>query len=340
MKKAAFGFAFVLVLAVARGASAPTPAHGPAPAQVARKIEETALNTITLTGEAERRLGIKLAKAERRPVPCTRLFSGEVIPPLPDQSGLHGQSAYPVIPTLLPADLIRLAQQQIDADGRVAAAAARADGARRALDRAERLFQSKAGSERAVEEARTAAEVADTETETARAQRALLGPPLLPAGGAGKVWIRVPVYAGDVGSIDRDARGAVAEFSSQQGRTLEARPVANPPSSRAPAPTVDLYYEVEDAAGSLRLGQRIGVLISLRAREGALAIPWNAVVHDIYGGTWVYMKAGPLAYARRRVEVARVSGADAVIEAGLDEKDEVVTDGAAELFGTEFGAGK
>ena len=55
--------------------------------------------------------------------------------------------------------------------------------------------------------------------------------------------------------------------------------------------------------------------------------------------TWVYEDLGGNAYTRRRIEVSRHAGDRAVVGRGLREGVKVVTAGAAELFGTEFGAG-
>jgi hypothetical protein len=45
-------------------------------------------------------------------------------------------------------------------------------------------------------------------------------------------------------------------------------------------------------------------------------------------------------FVRRRVEVVRVADGRAVLSFGPKVGTPVVTGGAAELFGTEFGAGK
>jgi multidrug efflux pump subunit AcrA (membrane-fusion protein) len=63
------------------------------------------------------------------------------------------------------------------------------------------------------------------------------------------------------------------------------------------------------------------------------------VLYDIHGDAWVYEDLGERAYTRRRVQVARYAGDRAIVTRGLTEGSAVVTDGAAELFGTEFGAG-
>ena len=64
------------------------------------------------------------------------------------------------------------------------------------------------------------------------------------------------------------------------------------------------------------------------------------MLHDIHGGQWVYEMTGPTTFVRRRVQVARVVGADAVLASGPAVGAKIVTDGSAELFGIEFGPGK
>jgi hypothetical protein len=72
----------------------------------------------------------------------------------------------------------------------------------------------------------------------------------------------------------------------------------------------------------------------------ALVVPLAAIVHDLNGGAWVYEQLDPNTFTRRRVEVERVVGTQAVLTRGPPPGTKVVTDGAAELFGIEFGIGK
>jgi multidrug efflux pump subunit AcrA (membrane-fusion protein) len=67
-------------------------------------------------------------------------------------------------------------------------------------------------------------------------------------------------------------------------------------------------------------------------------VPRTAIVIDIYGGEWVYVQSAPQAYERRRIEVAAIRGTYAMLARGLKPGDKIVTAGAAELFGSEFGA--
>ena len=72
----------------------------------------------------------------------------------------------------------------------------------------------------------------------------------------------------------------------------------------------------------------------------SLVVPFNAVLHDIHGGQWVYEAIAPHTYTRRRVQVTRLVGDVAALASGPAVGAKIVTDGAAELFGTEFMTGK
>ena len=63
-------------------------------------------------------------------------------------------------------------------------------------------------------------------------------------------------------------------------------------------------------------------------------------MYDINGGNWVYLRTRQYTYSRRRVEVSSVIDGSAVLTRGINKDEEIVTTGAAELFGTEFGGGK
>jgi hypothetical protein len=102
----------------------------------------------------------------------------------------------------------------------------------------------------------------------------------------------------------------------------------------------DLYYELRNRDGALRLGQKVAVTLVTKEAAETLAVPAAAVLYDMQGGTWVYVRTAPTVFVRNRVDVRYVAGGLAVLGRGLAAGAEVVTAGAAELFGTEFGAGK
>ena len=317
----------------------------PAPAKVSHPSKEADLATLTLTPEAETRLAIETATVERRRLERTRLFGGEIILPARQNgngsTSSAGQSVFAILPSLSPAELVRLAQSQIDADGQVEQAKVQLDAVKVALARAEQLLRDKAGMARTVEEARAQVSLAESALRTAQARRDLLGPTVLDVANQPSFWVRVPIYVGDTAKLNSTAEASVGGLADAAGAVrLWAKPVSAPPSANAAASSVDWFYEVSNKDGALRLGQRVGVTIPLRADEESFVVPWAAVVHDVQGGTWVYEKSGPQSYVRRRVQVKQVVGQFAALAGGVKAGASVVTTGVAELFGTEFGAGK
>jgi hypothetical protein len=175
----------------------------------------------------------------------------------------------------------------------------------------------------------------------APAQATTGGAPLVEITNQSTVWIRVPVYVGELNESARRAAARVHGLAAAPGeRARAAQPIAAPPSAAAAASTADLYYSLANNDGALRPGQRVDVTLSLRGAEESLVAPWAAVLHDVHGGAWVYEATAPQTFVRRPVEVRYVADSLAVLARGPAPGTKVVTAGAAELFGTEFGAGK
>lgn len=331
------GMALSLALASA-GANAAEP--GPPPARIDHPVKESQLATLTLTPEAERRLGIVTVPAERRNLARSRFLGGEIA--LPAGTGHGGrQSVFAILPTLAPAEQVRLAQAQIEADGQVEQAQVQLDATRQALRRAEQMLRDKVGTERAVDDARAQVGLAEVGVQTAQARRGLLGPALLAATLPAEVWVRVPVYVGDLPKLDTQAEAQVGGLADPPGTAgRRATPVAAPPSANPAAASVDLFYRLPNRDGVFRPGQKVGVTVPWRDAGPALAVPWSAVVHDSDGGAWVYERTAPSRYTRRRVRIERVVDDWAAVAGGIQAGAEIVTVGAAELLGTEFGVGK
>jgi hypothetical protein len=76
----------------------------------------------------------------------------------------------------------------------------------------------------------------------------------------------------------------------------------------------------------------------VRGRQRTV-IPYGAILYDANGDTWVYVNPEPRTYVRERVTVDYIEGDQAVLTKGPPEGTAVVTVGAAELYGTEFGVG-
>lgn len=306
-------------------------AGGSAPATITKEGD---LVLLTLLPEAEAALRLKTVAVERRTLPAVRLFSGEVVTPL----AAEGKPVAPVLGGTLD-EVLRLADLQAAADGRILQAQVQLDAAKIAVERAQKMLDAEAGSVRGVDEAKTSLALAEAAMATAKAQRDLLGAPVGQAGGTKRAWVRVAVYSGESALLDPKTPANVSALGGS-GSSQNAQPVAGPPTANALTNTIDWYYALP-ADTKYRGGERVTVEIAtLDSRIESLVVPFSAVLHDIHGGQWVYEQTAPHTYTRRRIQVARLSGNEAVLASGPPAGTKVVTDGSAELFGTEFMTGK
>ena len=287
---------------------------------------------------------------------------------------------------LTPSERIRfaeaknaLATSRIDAEGLVQQANAQVDAAKITLDRAERLLRDKAGTLRAVDDAKAQLDIANKGLDAAMSRKKVLediqldeeagelqplvlespqdgllraehaasgqvvaaGAMLFEVMDCDPLWVRVAVYAGEASEIVADRPARVSSLADRTGANARtAKPIEAPPTATPLASTVDLYYELPNSSGELRPGARVSVELPLAAESQARVLPWSAVVHDINGGTWVYEQTAPQTFVRRRVQIRFVDGDTAVLEEGPAAGAAVVSTGAMELFGTEFGFGK
>lgn len=304
-------------------------AGGSAPATITKEGD---LVILTLKPEAERALRLKTIEVEKRNVPAARLFSGEVVTPL----AAEGKPVAPVLGGTLD-EVLRLADLQAAGDGRILQAQVQIDAAKIAVERAQKMLSAEAGSVRGVDEAKATLQLAEAAMTTAKAQRGLLGSPV-GQGGAKRAWVRVAIYSGEASLLDGKAPASIRSLVATS-KAQSAKPVAGPPTANALTNTIDWYYELP-ADTPLRAGERAAVEIpTTHSQREELVISFNAVLHDIHGGQWVYAKTGEHSYTRKRVQVARLAGADAVLSSGPAAGTQIVTDGSAELFGTEFMTG-
>ena len=379
------------VLIASCGGDPAPPASKPSPAKVAGAVAESTLTTLTLTSDAQKRLGIETALVEERSVARTRSLGGELLlaggaqttmtapvagtlgieAPLPAVGApvMKGQVVLTLVP-LAPAER----DVRIEAERAVTEAAGRQEMAAKRAERARQLVRDGSGSQRAAEEAQADLVVADAALKAARDRLALAsrgvsasgtiqlaaphpavlwtlhaGPGQTVAAGAplfdlvtiDTLWVRVPVHAGDLDAIDRGAPLEVVRLgapSTTPGRA--ARPVTAPPMADPNTAGVDLFYSLPNADRAWRPGQRVGVRLPVQASQAGLVVPRAAVLFDASGGTWLYEARADGVFVRQRIALADVVGDLALLQRGPAAGTRVVTAGAAELFGTEFGAGK
>jgi RND family efflux transporter MFP subunit len=177
-----------------------------------------------------------------------------------------------------------------------------------------------------------------TELRAAPGQTVAAGAPVAEVAQTNALWIRAPVYVGDLASLDLAQPVMVAALGQEtSGPWREVRRVTGSPAANPAAASVDLFFELAGTgAFTMRPGERLAVRLPLKATGRSLVVPQSAVVYDISGGTWVYEQRAPNQYARRRVEIGGPAGTKLIVARGLAEGITIVTVGAAELYGTEF----
>jgi hypothetical protein len=90
------------------------------------------------------------------------------------------------------------------------------------------------------------------------------------------------------------------------------------------------------AAAAGRLGVRTATV--QRAGAGtASMIPYDAVLYDADGAAWTYTSPKHLVFQRQNIRVARIDGNSAVLSEGPRPGALVVTVGATEIWGVEYG---
>jgi hypothetical protein len=85
--------------------------------------------------------------------------------------------------------------------------------------------------------------------------------------------------------------------------------------------------------GVRRTGLKTAVV---ERRGGNPVVPYDALIYDGQGKSWVYAVPKPLTYMRAPVKVARVEGDTAVLAKGPPAQSHVVTTGASEVYGSEL----
>jgi RND family efflux transporter MFP subunit len=156
-----------------------SPDKPPPAASVGKVVKEDDLNTLALTEEGEKRIGLAVTPVEKQSVRRVRVYGGEVTVPMgrtilvsapltgilkappsgevmAGQSVESGQEVFHLTPLLTPDGQATLSASLADSEGQVDNARTQANLTRIALDRAKRVLAEGAGSQRQVDEAQAA----------------------------------------------------------------------------------------------------------------------------------------------------------------------------------------
>jgi hypothetical protein len=123
-----------------------------------------------------------------------------------------------------------------------------------------------------------------------------------------------------------------------RGESSPAAPAPEPePAKVEKVEGTGLTRVVLSKAAAARVGIQTASIASLPGHPRRSVIPYAAVLYDPEGRTFAYTSTGPLTYVRRPIAVHSIAGDLAVLSSGPPAGTGVVTVGAAELLGAEYG---
>jgi hypothetical protein len=105
------------------------------------------------------------------------------------------------------------------------------------------------------------------------------------------------------------------------------------PAKLEPIKGTDVHRVIFDAEGAKRVGLQTA---PIRQNGQQTEIPYDAVIYNSDGKTYTYTAPEPLTYVRQEIDIDHVVGDSAMLSKGPPAGTEVVTVGAAEVYGTEF----
>jgi multidrug efflux pump subunit AcrA (membrane-fusion protein) len=184
------------------------------------------------------------------------------------------------------------------------------------------------------------------EVRVAVHQQVVAGTPLFEVVSDENLWVRVPVPSGQWSALLADgddpsralalvdSLSAPAESVPVPATPVQPMPLTPPSPQGTAMGMLDRYFALSDSRRFV-LGESPSVVV-----------PAAALLRDPGGAAWVYERSAPQVFFRRRVEVIRIDSGLAMVgprslsPTGLHLGSSVVTAGAMELYGAEFGAGK
>ena len=105
------------------------------------------------------------------------------------------------------------------------------------------------------------------------------------------------------------------------------------PAELEPIKGTDVQRVIFDAEAAKRVGLKTA---PIRQDGQDTVIPYDAVIYGADGNTYTYTAPEPLTYVRQQIDIDHVVGDSAMLSDGPPVGTEVVTVGAAEVYGTEF----
>jgi membrane fusion protein, heavy metal efflux system len=289
--------------------------------------------------------------------------------PSPGAAVHQGQLLAEVEQTYTAPEQVQLDIGEKGAIGAAQEAKAALEAAAAEYQRSQNLFQAKIGSRKRLEDAKAAWLQAQSRYETARRQQASYHAAITPSGGSLKrfpltaplagvivqadvtagqqvdtttplftiadlstVWVEAPIFEGDLGRVDRNSEARIRSVSdagmSWTGKSIYASDVVDPLKRAA-----NLLYAVDNAAGRLKLGMSVSVLVPAGPEKQMVMVPETALVENGGGKGVVYVRQSPTLFAEKEVTIGMRQDGLVAVAGEVKEGDDIVTVGAPELFG-------
>jgi hypothetical protein len=115
-------------------------------------------------------------------------------------------------------------------------------------------------------------------------------------------------------------------------------PDPTPPATLRAVPGTTLHDVTLSAQALADLGLRTTAVRA--AGRGRTAIPLSAVIYDPEGRSWTYVAIAARTFVRRPIAIVRFDGETVFLGSGPPVGAPVVTVGAPELLGAEYGVGE
>jgi hypothetical protein len=105
------------------------------------------------------------------------------------------------------------------------------------------------------------------------------------------------------------------------------------PAELEPIKGTDVHRVIVDSEGVERAGIQTA---PIRQNGQGMVMPYSAVIFDAEGHTYTYTSPEPRTYVRQKIVIDRVEGDNVMLFDGPPAGTEVVTVGAAFVYGAEF----
>ena len=154
----------------------------------------------------------------------------------------------------------------------------------------------------------------------------------------GETWVRLMLSQEEWDRVAQEKPARILPLATRDklAKEIFATPSNNPPIEDLKRTMLSLFYVVPDGDHGLNVNDRMRVELQLAGSNKKRKImPYSSLYYDGKGGAWVYVQKKPLVYERQPVEVERIVGEQVVLIDGPPVGTDVVTVGAALLYGAE-----